>query len=62
MTMWHNVSALAKGNAKTRMMDRAEVERVIRASAEDIISRLKQNQEPLYGDVRVRLMLERVDG
>lgn len=61
MTMWHNISALAKRKPKVQLLDRAEIERVLRESTDEIIRRITQNPEPVNGDIRVRVMLEKVD-
>ncbi len=61
MTTWHNISALAKRKPKVQLLEQGEIERVLRESTEEIIRRLAQNPEPINCEVRVRVLLEKVD-
>lgn len=61
MTMWHNISLNCNAHKTTRKMDRDAICKVIDEAAAEIKRRLIQNQEELYGGVRVRLLLERID-
>lgn len=61
MTMFHNVSALVKADKKSNLQDKELLVTAIRHNAEEIVRRILQNQEPIGGAIRIRIMLERAD-
>jgi hypothetical protein len=60
MTMWHNVSGKLEPK-QGQLLDYDQLAQLVRAQAEEICKRLKQNPEPTYRGMRVRLLLEKIE-
>lgn len=60
MTLWHNVSAKVEPKHGEKL-DYEKLAACVREQAEEICKRLKQNPEPTFRGMRVRLLLERID-
>lgn len=59
--IWHNKSANCLPPRDRPMLDKDALIALMQKQVDDIAKLIRTNPEPVYGGMRVRLLLERID-